>query len=147
MLARKLAHIDLAVTIRPAYDAFAEEICGHLLSYLLDLANCSLYIPPPAAKANDLQPHHHDNFVQNAVLMRMLIARQLLGRWHHRKGVSAGHMSSDFFNVADVRQIDGLLLMDAKMWKEARGTCKSLYMALIAPREVKRQIGEHLRFS
>lgn len=142
MLASKLIQIDLAVTVRPAYDTFAEEVAGHVLSFLLDLVNASIFVPSASTSST---AHPLDGMTPNAAAMRALVARDLLKPWKHRKPVPQNRMSSYFFDVSDLRCIDGLLLMDSKMWKEARGTCKSLYMALIGPREVKRQVA--IRFA
>ena len=49
-------------------------------------------------------------------------------------------MSTEFFDNHELLQLDGMLLMDYKMWKGARANARSLYMALIGPREVKRAV-------
>ncbi len=44
-IARVLHSIDLAVTLRPAFDVFAEEVIQIVLNFLMDLSNCNLYLP------------------------------------------------------------------------------------------------------
>ncbi|MCO5565535.1 hypothetical protein L7F22_019209 [Adiantum nelumboides] len=139
LLAHKLGQIDLAVTIRPAYDVYAEEIAGHVLELLLDLSNASFGTLPASSK---LSPSTHplDNLVPSAVAMRALLGRAFLNDWEYRSPIKQGHMSIDFFDSRELLQLDGMLLMDYKMWKGARANARSLYMALIGPREVKRAL-------
>lgn len=138
LLAHKLGQIDLAVTVRPAYDVFTEEIAGHVLEMILDLANASISIVPPHASGQSMSTHPLDNLVPNAAVMRALISRALLDEWIHRATFPNSQMSLEFFDTRHLLQLDGLLLMDHKLWKSARANLCSLYMALIGPREVKR---------
>lgn len=139
LLAHKLGQIDLAVTIRPAYDVYAEEIAGHVLELLLDLSNASFGTLPPSTKSSQ-SAHPLDNLVPSAVAMRALLGRAFLHDWEHRLPVTQGQMSTEFFDNHELLQLDGMLLMDYKMWKGARANARSLYMALIGPREVKRAV-------
>ncbi|UZJ54429.1 hypothetical protein CBS101457_003749 [Exobasidium rhododendri] len=140
LLAHKLSQIDLAVTVRPAYDIFAEEVAGHVLDFLLDLTNASLFVAPSDPSSQIISKHHLDQMIPNAAAMRALIGRALFEPWRHRKEVSSGQMSQDYFDSRALLQLDGLLLLDNRMWKEARSTCRSIYMALLGPREVKRAL-------
>lgn len=140
LLAHKLSQIDLAVTIRPAYDIFAEEIAGHVLEFLVDLTNASIFVPPTTTPALSFSTHPHDQLVPNATAMRALIGRALFEPWHHRKPILRGQMSLEYFDNRSLLQLDGLLLMDNRMWKSARVSCRSIYMALLGPREVKRAL-------
>jgi E3 ubiquitin-protein ligase UBR1 len=137
LLAHKLSQIDLAVTVRPAYDIFAEEIAGHVLDFLLDLTSASLFVNPSTSASS---VHPLDQLVPNATAMRALIGRALFEPWYHRKLVVRGQMSLDYFDNRNLLQLDGLLLLDNRMWKSARGTCRSIYMALLGPRQVKRAL-------
>ncbi|PWN37144.1 uncharacterized protein FA14DRAFT_159326 [Meira miltonrushii] len=139
LLAHKLGQIDLAVTIRPAYDVYAEEIAGHVLELLLDLSNASFGTLSPSSKSPP-STHPLDNLVPSAVAMRALLGRAFLNDWEHRLPVTQGDMTTDFFDNSELLQLDGMLLMDYKMWKGARANARSLYMALIGPREVKRAL-------
>ena len=139
LLAHKLSQIDLAVTVRPAYDIFAEEVAGHVLDFLLDLTNASLLVMP-SVPPQPTSVHPLDQLVPNAVAMRALIGRALFEPWQHRKAVPCGQMSPEYFDNRSLVQLDGLLLMDNRMWKAARGTCRSIYMALLGPREIKRAL-------
>lgn len=140
LLAHKLGQIDLAITIRPAYDIFAEEVAGLVLELLLDLSNASFSVLPTASSASAAFTHPLDNLVPSAVVMRALIGRAFLERWQHHLPVPRGEMSIDFFDNRNLVQLDGMLMVDHKMWKGARANARSLYLALIGPREVKRAV-------
>ncbi|PWN48310.1 hypothetical protein IE53DRAFT_202971 [Violaceomyces palustris] len=139
-IARVLSQIDLTVTIRPAFDVFAEEVAHVLVEFLIDLANSSLYLPQSNPANGSLYAHPHDAFKPNAAVIKMLIAREMLAKWNSATTWSAGSMSTDFFDPGSLTKLEGLLLMDAKMWKSLRAEMKGLYISLIGPKEVKKEI-------
>lgn len=141
-LARIINHIDLAVTIRPSYDVFAEEVAGQVLNFLLDLSGASLYLPESSSSSDTSHPH--DGFVPNASALRALIAQVFLRGWNHKNPSVAlqGGMSKEFFDPDDLRNVDGLLLMDSKMWKEARSTTREIWLMIMGTKEVKKELGE-----
>lgn len=145
-LARRINHIDLAVTIRPSYDVFAEEVAGQVLNFLLDLSSAALYLPESnTGEGSDfLAAHPHEGFVTNASALRALITEAFLKPWsNNNPSVAAqGAMSTEFFDPTDLRNVDGLLLMDAKMWKEARSTTREVWLMIMGAKEVKKELGE-----
>ncbi len=143
----KLNSIDLAVSIRPSYDVFAEEIAGLLVKHLLDLASSVLYVPPVGGAAEDneedaLRTHPFDKLVPSAAQMRAIVTNALLEPWDHTKPIYAESMSAAFFSGADLRRLDGLLLLESKLWKELRGNVKETFMACIGVKETRKEIGE-----
>ncbi|KDN52254.1 hypothetical protein K437DRAFT_243984 [Tilletiaria anomala UBC 951] len=149
----KLNSIDLAVSIRPSFDIFAEEIAAVLIKHLLDLTSSVLYVPKKdtgqGGKSNQQeegsQPHLLETLVPSAALMRALVTDQLLKPWDHNKPVYADSMSSAFFSASDLRKLDGLLLLESKLRKELRGDVKQVLMACIGIKETKKEVA--LRFA
>ena len=129
----KLNSIDLAVSIRPAFDIFAEEIAALMIKHLLDLSQSVLYLE----KNGQMQP--------TAAMMRALVTQQLLSPWHHLKPISAKSMSPLFFSTSDLRKLDGILLLESKLRKELRGDIKEVIMACIGIKETKKEVGECFR--
>ena len=148
----KLNSIDLAVSIRPAYDVFAEDVAGLLVKHILDLAQSVLHVPDRSASSageedaemTSRSTHPLDNLVPSAALMRALVTNQLLAPWDHLKPVYAESMSSKFFSAEDLRRLDGMLLLESRLWKELRGNVKEAIMACIGIKETKKEIGESL---
>ncbi|KAK0521984.1 E3 ubiquitin-protein ligase ubr1 [Tilletia horrida] len=138
-MAAKLSAIDLAVSIRPAYDIFAEDIAGLLLDHIFDLANATVLIPPVK-----VSPEQTEGALvrleSSAPTLRALLTAQFLVPWTPQRPINQGKMSQDFFNTADVRRLDGIFLLDHKMWKEARGCCQSILLALTTLKEIRREI-------
>jgi E3 ubiquitin-protein ligase UBR1 len=142
IVARKLSVIDLAVTVRPAYDIFAEELAHHVLSLILDLANSSLFLHPSSLDG-EMQPVHPlDGLRPDAAVMRAIVGRVLLECWAHQFRFEQGGMTRQFWNPDDLRKIDGLFLLDQKMWKGARSLVRSVFISIMGPREVKREVGK-----
>ncbi|KAE8251404.1 hypothetical protein A4X13_0g4006 [Tilletia indica] len=140
LMAHKLSNIDLAVSIRPAYDIFAEDVAGLLLDYIFDLANATVFIPPKQSLSISTEGDKSDRLESAASTLRALLTAQFLVPWSPQRPVSQGHMSQDFFNTADLRRVDGLFLLDHKMWKEARMCCQSILLALTTLKEIRREI-------
>ncbi|KAN0066349.1 E3 ubiquitin-protein ligase ubr1 [Thecaphora frezii] len=136
--------IDLAVTIRPAYDVLVEEIAHVMLSFLVDLSKCSIYTP---ASNEAFSPQRLDSLKPNAAILKQLIAKILLEAWTPFKPISAGSMRRDFFDSSDLTRFEGLLLMDPKMWKSARIEMKGFFISLIARREIKKEIAKRFAHS
>ncbi|KAL9932831.1 hypothetical protein V8E36_008086 [Tilletia maclaganii] len=143
-MAHKLTAIDLAVSIRPAYDIFAEDISGLLLDYIFDLANATIFIPPAGADA-DAAANGTVKLESAASTLRALLTAQCLIPWTPQQPFAQGHMTKEFFNPADLRRVDGIFLLDHKMWKEARMCCQSILLALTTLKEIRREIA--LRFA
>ncbi|SJX60083.1 related to ubiquitin-protein ligase e3 component [Sporisorium reilianum f. sp. reilianum] len=150
-IARVLHSIDLAVTIRPAFDVFAEEVIQLVLNFLMDLSNCNLYLPSlPGTDARlsstvPLSAWLGQPLKPDAAAFKHIVARSLFAPFHPLKPIGAGSMSPDFFDPRHLTNYEGLLLMDCKLWKSARIDIKALLMSLIARREIKKEIS--LRFA
>ncbi|EPQ32173.1 uncharacterized protein PFL1_00370 [Pseudozyma flocculosa PF-1] len=129
-----LGSIDLAVSIRPAYDVLVEEVAHVMLDFLVDISKSSVYVP---AMAGDSEP---DGFRPNAALLKQLVAKVLLESWTPFRPISAGSMRQDFFDPSDLTRYEALLMMDPKMWKSARIEMKGFFISLIARREIKKEV-------
>ncbi|SPO19704.1 related to ubiquitin-protein ligase e3 component [Ustilago trichophora] len=143
-IARVLHSIDLAVTIRPAFDVFAEEVIQTVLNFLMDLSNCNLYLPS-SQDTTSLSSWLGQSLKPDAAAFKHIVARSFFAPFHPLKPVEAGSMSPDFFDPRYLTNYEGLLLMDCKLWKSARIDIKALLMSLIARREIKKEIS--LRFA
>uniref|UniRef100_V5EW11 E3 ubiquitin-protein ligase n=2 Tax=Kalmanozyma brasiliensis (strain GHG001) TaxID=1365824 RepID=V5EW11_KALBG len=152
-IARVLHSIDLAVTIRPAFDVFAEEVSQVVLDFLMDLSNCNLYLPSSSSSqdtASTLSSIPLSSWLgqplkPDAAAFKHIVARSLFAPYQPLKPIETGSMSPDFFDPRHLTNYEGLLLMDCKLWKSARIDIKALLMSLIARREIKKEIS--LRFA
>ncbi|KAJ9477110.1 E3 ubiquitin-protein ligase UBR1 [Pseudozyma hubeiensis] len=150
-IARVLHSIDLAVTIQPAFDVFAEEVIQVVLNFLMDLSNCNLYLPSsqdataPLSSSFSLGSWLGQPLKPDGAAFKHIIARSLLTPFHPLKPIQAGSMSPEFFDPRHLTHYEGLLLMDCKLWKSARIDIKALLMSLIAHREIKKEVA--LRFA
>ncbi|CAO1614904.1 unnamed protein product [Sympodiomycopsis kandeliae] len=133
--ARRMHGIELEVTIRPAFDIFCEELAHWLIAVIKDIAEANIYLPSkadPTALAG------------NASVLRLLVSSILLDEWSPatRKpdSFSSPHMRPEFFDPRHLCKLDGLLLMDHKLWKEARNLVRGWYMAIVARKEGRRAI-------
>ncbi|SNX81368.1 related to ubiquitin-protein ligase e3 component [Melanopsichium pennsylvanicum] len=149
-IGRVLHSIDLAVTIRPAFDVFAEEVVQIVLNFLMDLSNCNLYLPSSQDATPSLSTMPPSSWLgqplsPDAAAFKHIVARSLLAPFHPLKPIEAGFMSADFFDPRQLANYEGLLLMDCKLWKSARLEIKALLMSLIARREIKKELS--LRFA
>ncbi|KAK0554585.1 E3 ubiquitin-protein ligase ubr1 [Tilletia horrida] len=144
IMARKLTMTgreELAVSIRPAYDIFAEDVAGLLLDHIFDLANATIFVPPVKSSiADPANLASEDKLESAASTFRALLTAQFLIPWNPPKPINQGRMSQDFFNTADLRRLDGIFLLDNKMWKEARKCCQSILLALTTLKEIRREI-------
>ncbi|PWZ03008.1 hypothetical protein BCV70DRAFT_9664 [Testicularia cyperi] len=143
-IARVLASIDLAVTLRPAFDIFAEEVVQMVLQFLMDLSNSNLYLSQHSNSRSGAAPTQHP-LRADAAILKQIIAQALFVPFHPIEPISAGSMSPDYFDPSSLSNYEGLLLMDYKFWKSARIEIKALFMSLIARREIKKEIS--LRFA
>ncbi|KAE8262492.1 hypothetical protein A4X03_0g2408 [Tilletia caries] len=139
VMAQRLSTIDLAVSIRPAYDIFAEDLAGLLLDYIFDLANATVFIPP-TQQSSPPDAGKENRLESAAPTLRALLTAQFLIPWTPQRPVNQGKMSQEFFNTADLRRVDGIFLLDHKMWKEARMCCQSILLALTTLKEIRREI-------
>ncbi|KIS71625.1 uncharacterized protein UMAG_00067 [Mycosarcoma maydis] len=149
-IARVLHSIDLAVTIRPAFDVFAEEVIQIVLNFLMDLSNCNLYLPSShgattLSSSIPLSSWLGQPLKPDAAAFKHIVARSFFTPFHPLKPIEAGSMSPEFFDPRDLTHYEGLLLMDCKLWKSARIDIKALLMSLIARREIKKEVA--LRFA
>ena len=146
-IARVLHSIDLAVTIRPAFDIFAEEVVQIVLNFLMDLSNCNLYLPSShgTLSSASLTAWLGQPLKPDAAAFKHVVARSLLTPFQPFSPIESGSMSPEFFDPRNLTKYEGLLLMDCKLWKSARLDIKALLMSLIARREIKKEIS--LRFA
>ncbi|CAO1638290.1 unnamed protein product [Parajaminaea phylloscopi] len=133
--ARRMAGIDLEVTIRPAYDVLCEEVAHWLVDAIRDFSEATFYYDGDPANGAPLS---------NASTTRLLLTSTLLGQWQarlrHEDSFASPHMASDFFDPKRLSRLDGLLLMDQKLRKETRGWVRAWYMNLIARKEGRRAV-------
>lgn len=137
--ARKMAGIDLEVTIRPAFDVFCEELAHRMMSVIRDFADSSIYV---------LQSSHDgdasDDFTASAIIPRLLLCSALMDEWsvdqRQEGSFSSPHMNPQIFDPSRLSKLDGLLLMDQKLWKQARGWIREWYMAINASKLGRRFI-------
>lgn len=146
-IARVLHSIDLAVTIRPAFDVFAEEVIQIVLNFLMDLSNANLYLPssPGSISTTPLSTWLGQPLKADAAAFKHIVARSLFAPFHTLSPIETGSMSPDFFDPRHLTNYEGLLLMDCKLWKSARIDIKAMLMSLIARREIKKEVS--LRFA
>lgn len=126
LAALKFAQIELGVSIRPAYDVFGEDVAFMLWRHLKDLCSASLFlpcaIPPP-------------------MLWRTIVTNQLMQPWQHLYPIAQPRMTSAYFNPNDLTKLDGLLVLESKLPKQARIELKDLILLCIGTKETKKQIG------
>ncbi|PWN27822.1 hypothetical protein BDZ90DRAFT_232210 [Jaminaea rosea] len=138
--ARRMAGIDLEVTIRPGFDVYCEEVAHALISVIKDLAEGVAYLP-----RSNSDPYGLVN--ANASIPRLLLCSELLKTWDASKRQAdsflSNHMSTEFFDPRELTRLDGLLLMDQKLWKEARAWVRGWYMTIIARKEGRRSVAFH----
>lgn len=133
--ARKMAGIDLEVTIRPAYDVYCEELAHWVIHAIKDISEATYYFE------SDSMP---GQLTANPATTRLLLTSILLEEWSpaHRQPLSfsSPQMSKEFFDSSRLRKLDGMLLMDQKLWKEVRGWVRAWYMNVIARKEGRRAV-------
>lgn len=127
---RRMNSIDLEVTIRPAFDVFCEELSHWLIWLIKDLAECNIYLPSATSG--------------HASVLRLLVCSELLQEWSPRfrkpDAFSSPHMTFEYFDHRRICKLDGMLLMDQKLWKEARSLVRGWYMAIVARKEGRRTV-------
>lgn len=126
LMARRIGVIYLLVTVQPAFDFFVEEVAGHVLQFLFDMAGCSFYA----------EPGMPDGRIVKAVLTQTLLRPWRVREWEEAPAT----IRRDLFDPSHLCMLDTLLLLDAKMWKSMRFTMRNMLMDLIACREAKRQV-------
>lgn len=133
MAALQISGVNLGVSIRPAYDTFAEDVAAVLWGHLIDLASSLLFVGdgkgplPPSA------------------ILRTILTDQLMRPWQHMYPISHDRMSPEFFNPADLRKIDGLLILESKLPKRQRMQLKDLLLVCMTTKETKKQISKYCR--
>lgn len=133
--ARKMAGIDLEVTIRPAFDVYCEEIAHWMIHLIQDLVDATFY----RQKSDDPSAVTAD-----ASILRLLLTSVLLDEWQssmrNAGSFASPQMTTEYFDPSKLNRLDGLLLMDQKLWKEARGWVRGWYMGIIARKEGRRAL-------
>lgn len=131
IMARRINIQRLLVTVQPAFDYYVQEVAGVVLAFLMDLASCSLYTP-----------HGVDGRA-----CKVLITTLLLTPWENSEWAEAPTtIARELFDPSRVCKLDALLLLDTKMWKEARLDVRHLMMDLIACRQAKLEIAVHFAY-
>lgn len=137
-MAQRINVIDLMVTVVPAFDLFAEDVAGCVLSFLVDLARCALYVPAGAGSARSAVP--------DARALKLVLTSALLGAYRNPAWEEAeSTMQRAFFDPTQLTRLDALLLLDTRMWKAARLDVRHLLMDLIGCREARQEVA--LRFA
>ncbi|GAC73291.1 N-end rule pathway, recognition component UBR1 [Moesziomyces antarcticus T-34] len=145
-IARVLNSIDLMVTLRPAFDVYAEEVIQLVLNFVMDLSNCNLYLPGGVDDEAHAQPLFGQGPLKpDAAAFKHIIARSFFAPFQPFRRIEAGCMSPEFFDPRNIAYYEALLLMEYKLWKSARLDIKALLMSLIARREIKKEVS--LRFA
>lgn len=129
MGALQISGVNLAVSIQPSYDIFAENVANHLWAHLSDLASSFLFLGKGCS-----------SFLSyNA--FRFFITDQLEQQWQHMYPISHDRMSSAFFDPSDLRRVDGLLILESKLPKRARMDFKSLLLKCLRTKETRMELG------
>ncbi|PWN21802.1 hypothetical protein BCV69DRAFT_268300 [Microstroma glucosiphilum] len=138
--ARRMGGINLKVTIRPAFDVYCEEIVNKLLWVLKDLAEASIYVPRNESASKP-----------DSTFMPSLITFGLLQEWpidcRHEESFYTPRMDKDAFDDDNLKKLDGLLLMDFKIWKEGRSWLRQLWLSLCKISTGRRGVASHYAFS
>ena len=105
--------IDLAVTIRPSYDTYLEDLCHLLLEFLFDLCH---------SRPQDL---------------RVIVAEELL------KVSQTKHVEKISKDRRQLTNLQCLFLLESRMWKKARKLVRDMLVALLGVnQDVRCRVGE-----
>lgn len=134
--ARKMSVIGLAVTIRPAFDVFCEEIAHHLIALIKDFSEAVVYLPSETQGALQL--------TAEASIPKLLVTSALLAPWPmssrpwQKEAEFPRHMSKAWHDAEDLNKMDGMLLLDQKLWKEARVWVRGWFLSIVATKQGRR---------
>ncbi|EMD41464.1 hypothetical protein CERSUDRAFT_146440 [Gelatoporia subvermispora B] len=122
-VAHAIAHIDLGVTVRRAFDTFREQVAAVIIEWLLDLTRSRLG--------------------SDALILREIIASELLSP---RKGYTVYTQGSNntVLDNPDPARVDWMFVYHARLWKRPRLHLKEVYASLlILSHEHKLAIASH----
>ncbi|TFK62655.1 hypothetical protein BDN72DRAFT_382278 [Pluteus cervinus] len=109
-VAKAITKIDLAVTIRRAYDTFREQIVGVIIEWLLDLTRSRIGT--------------------DTLMLREVLAAELMSpRKRENTQVSMQHILPD---ISSPTRLDVLFLYHTKLWKKPRLSMKEIYASVIS---------------
>jgi E3 ubiquitin-protein ligase UBR1 len=121
-IAQTIAHINLGVTIRKAYDTFREQVAAVIIEWLLDLTRRRLGM--------------------DTLILREMIAAELLAPRRRDSGslnVLAAQVISD---VHDPARLDWIFLYHTRLRKRPRLSLKEIYASILTlSREHKLVVG------
>ncbi|KAG8936929.1 hypothetical protein FRC02_010019 [Tulasnella sp. 418] len=111
--ARQIANIDMAVTVRRAYDTFREQVSAVIVEWLVDLMQCRL--------AND------------AIILREVVAAEVYApRKKDSSSLSSNQEATKVLaEIKDAARLDWLLLYHVRLWKRARLNLKHILVSML----------------
>jgi E3 ubiquitin-protein ligase UBR1 len=110
-IAQTIAHIDLGVTIRRAYDTFREQVAAVIIEWLLDLTRSRLGA--------------------DTLVLREVIAAELLAP-RRRDGSSLNALAARVISdIRDPARLDWMFLYHTRLWKRPRLSLKEIYASVL----------------
>jgi E3 ubiquitin-protein ligase UBR1 len=114
--AKAIAHIDIGVTVRGAYDTFQEQLSDVIIEWMLDLSKCRIGT--------------------DRTLLREVIAMELFSL---RKRDTTATMTTGYATdndgfpseVENPTRIDWLFILHSRLWKRPRLNLKELYVSVL----------------
>ncbi|EPQ61239.1 hypothetical protein GLOTRDRAFT_113648 [Gloeophyllum trabeum ATCC 11539] len=111
-MAKKIAMVDLGVTVRRAHDTFREHISSVMIEWLLDLTRCRIGT--------------------DAIYLRELIAEQLLSpRSRETLSYSSSGPLTAVADAVNPSRLTWLFLFHTKLWKRPRLNLKEIYVSVL----------------
>lgn len=124
-ISQTIAHIDLGVTIRRAYDTFREQVAAVIVEWLVDLSRARMGT--------------------DTVILREAIAAELLKPRKRETASSKDVAANVMSGIRDPTRLDWLFLYHTKLWKKPRLSLKEIYASVLTlSREHKLAVGEYL---
>lgn len=117
-MAQGIAHIDLGVTIRRAYDTFREQVAAVIIEWLLDLTRSRIG--------------------GDRIVLREIVAAELL---KPRAGAGRGKAREGLVEAR--ARLDWMFLYHTRLWKKPRLSLKEIYASVLTlSRDHKLAVGE-----